>query len=216
MKTLITLLLLTSAATMAGAQSVAERCQALASQAQIQVVFDDTPVTRDDSRTLDELRRLSQSAASPYHRILGLTHAEPSSRLVVQVHSLQHADGKVCAVPAVALRIGLSNLTVYLARDLQGSCRRAIVDAHEQEHVAVWRNHLRIGARLLTTQLQQALGRVEDFDDAAQATARLTAQVEGLVERQLKVLMEGIRSTHQQIDTPGSYRLEEGRMRACP
>ncbi len=183
MKTLFTLLVLCSCAATAMAQGFGARCNTLASETRIQVLFDDRPAARDDSRSLDELRRLSQSATSPYHRVL---------------------------------RLGLSNLTVYLAREVQGSCRRAIVEAHEQEHVAVWRNHFRIGARLLTTQLQQALGQAAVFDDANQASALLTQRVENLVERQLKVLIDGIRSAHQQIDTPGSYQLEEGRMRACP
>ena len=216
MKTLFTLLVLCSCAATAMAQGFDARCNTLASETRIQVLFEDRPAARDDSRSLDELRRLSQSAASPYHRVLGLTHAEPTSRLEVKVQILQGPDGKVCAAPSVTLRLGLSNLTVYLAREVQGSCRRAIVEAHEQEHVAVWRNHFRIGARLLTTQLQQALGQAAVFDDANQASALLTQRVENLVERQLKVLVDGIRSAHQQIDTPGSYQLEEGRMRACP
>ena len=216
MKTLLTLLVLTTTAATANAQSFEARCRTLASEARIQVVFEDRPVTRDDSRSLDELRRLSQSGASTYHRVLGLTHAEPSSSMELRVRHLQDTDGKVCAAPDLNLRIGLATLTVYLARELQGACRRAIVEAHEQEHVAVWRNHLRIGARLLTTQLQQALGQAVVFEDAAQASAQLGRLAESQVQRQLKVLVDGIRSAHQQIDAPGSYQIEEGRLRACP
>ena len=86
MKTLFTLLVLCSCAATAMAQGFGARCNTLASETRIQVLFDDRPAARDDSRSLDELRRLSQSATSPYHRVLGLTQAEPTSHLEVKVH----------------------------------------------------------------------------------------------------------------------------------
>jgi hypothetical protein len=198
------------------AESFTERCDKLASQAQIQVVFEDALLVRDDTRSLDALKRLSQTGASPYHRVLGLTHAEPVTRLTLTASTLEDLDGRVCSVPSLTLKLGFSSLQVYLARELQDPCRRNIVQAHEQEHVAVWRSHLRIGARLLTSQLQKTLGQPMYFNDLAQAKAGVQQRVENLLNPPLQGLMNGIAAAHQQIDAPGSYQLEENRMRACP
>lgn len=216
MKTLFILIVLATSPVSAMADSFTERCEKLASEAKIQVIFEDKQVVRDDNRSLDALKRLSNSRPSPYHHVLGLTHAEPFTRMELTARTLDDTDGRVCTVPSLTLRLGFSNLQVYLANELKDPCRRRIVEAHEQEHVAVWRDHFRIGARLLTSQFQKALGQPLYFDGQAPAKAGLQQRVEGLVNPPLQGLMNGINAAHQQIDAPGSYQLEENRMRACP
>jgi hypothetical protein len=202
--------------------SFAERCQQLAAQAKIQVLFEDKAVSRDDSRSLDELKRLSQTgaaataASNPYHRVLGLTHAAPSSRLELSSRALSDADGRVCAVPSLTLTLGFSELKVYLARETTDDCRRRIIDAHEAEHVAAWRNHLRIGARLLTNVLQKQLTQPMLFDKGVDVSPIMQQRVEDVVDFQLARLMGGIGAAHGQIDSPANYQLEENRLRACP
>lgn len=58
-------------------------CRKLAAETAIQVVFEDRPVSRDDSRNLETLKRLSIFGKSPHHNVLGLTHAEPTASLDV-------------------------------------------------------------------------------------------------------------------------------------
>lgn len=200
----------------AQAQGFVERCESLAVDARIDVRFDDRAVTRDDSRNVDALRRLSRGPSNPYHRVLGLTHAEPTSDWAVSIRTLGDTNGRVCAAPSLSLRLGFSTLTVYIASDIMDNCRRAIVLAHELEHVAVWRNHFRIAARLLATQLQTALARPFYFDPGQAVEASLRSLVQTQLDQQMQGLLAGIVVAHQQIDAPGSYQLEEGRMRACP
>lgn len=197
------------------------RCELLAKESKIQTTFEDKPITRDNNRTLDELKRLSQSgktttASNPYHRVLGLIHAEPSSRLDLSSQALTDTTGRVCAVPSLMLTLGFRELTVYIARETTNDCRRRIIEEHENEHVNAWRNHLRIGSRLLTPVLQKQLAQPMYFEKSVDFKPILQQRVEDLVDFQLARLMGGIGSAHNQIDSPNSYQFEENRLRACP
>lgn len=194
----------------------ARRCARLAAEARVEVRFEDGVLTRDDRRGSAELQHLARGAPSPYHSVLGLTRAEPAVTLVHTATVLAEANGRVCAVPAVTLTLGFAVLQVHLARELGDACRRAIVDAHEQEHVAVWRDHFRAGARLLQPRLQSQLGPAEVFNNAAEARELLGQRVDGLVAPVLRGLREGIDAAQREIDSPGSYQAVTNRMRACP
>ena len=189
MKTLCLLFLCwtTLAAADAG-DEFARRCARLAAEARVEVRFEDGVLTR----------------------------AEPAVTLVHTATVLAEANGRVCAVPAVTLTLGFAVLQVHLARELGDACRRAIVDAHEQEHVAVWRDHFRAGARLLQPRLQSQLGSAEVFNNATEARELLGQRVDGLVAPLLRGLREGIDAAQREIDSPGSYQAVTNRMRACP
>lgn len=191
-------------------------CEKLATEATIRVVFEDQQVIRDDSRSIEVLKRLSQSDSNPYHSVLGLTHAEPSARIDVTPHLLTNGDGQVCGVASIQLKLSFSAIQVYLASDLKDSCRRRIVDEHEQEHVAAWRSHLKTGARLMESMLRNQLGRAAYFISSAEAKVVLRQRVDELIVPLLKKLNDGIGAANQQIDSASSYQYVEGRMRACP
>jgi hypothetical protein len=209
------LLCLASLVAHAGA-SFDERCEKLAAEASISVVFEDKPVTRDDTSKVDELTRLAGSGVNRFHNVLGITHAVPSASMALATRFLNDGEGGTCAVPSAIVKIGFSSLEVRLAQELTNPCRRQIVDEHEQEHVTAWRNHLRIGARLLTTRLNSTYARPDYFRSPADAEQLLRERIERDVSAALKELHEGIMNAHQQIDSPGSYRNVENRMRACP
>lgn len=210
-----TLLLTLSPAAIAGS-SFEIACEKLAGEAAIRVVFEDSQVSRDDSRNLETLKRLSRSDTSPYHNVLGLTHAEPVASLDVAPRILTDFDGRACGVPSLNLRLGFSAMQVYLASELKDSCRRRIVDEHEQEHVAVWRNHLRAGARMLEALLRRKLGQTANFRTSAEADEQLRRRVDELIVPLLKDLQDGIGANQRQIDSAASYQYVEGQMRSCP
>lgn len=191
-------------------------CEKLAAEAVIRVVFEDRPVARDDSQGLDVLKRLSGSGTNAYHNVLGLTHAEPTASLDLAPRVVSDSDGRACAVPSLTLKLGFSSMQIYLARELKDACRRRIVDEHEQEHVAVWRNHLRAGARMLEVLLRGKLGRPAYFRNPAEAEQGLPRRVNELIAPLLKDLKDGIGASQQQIDSAASYQYVEGQMRACP
>ena len=64
----------------AEADGFTQQCERLAAGARIEVLFEEPQVTRDDSRSRDELMRLSQSSRNPNHAVLGLTQAEAGRR----------------------------------------------------------------------------------------------------------------------------------------
>jgi hypothetical protein len=216
MKPLIAALLcLASLVAHAGA-SFNERCEKLAAEATISVVFEDKPVSREDNSKVDELTRMAGSGVNRFHNVLGITHAVPSANMAFSARFLNDDEGGTCAVPSALVKLGFSSLEVRLAQELTNPCRRRIVEEHEQEHVAVWRNHLRIAARLLTSQLTSAYARPEHFRSPADGEQILRERIEQHVTTSLKELHEGIMKAHQQIDSAGSYRDVESLMRACP
>jgi len=191
-------------------------CEKLAGQAAIRVVFEDRPVSRDDSRSLNVLKRLSGAGNNPYHSVLGLTHAEPTASLDLTPHVLTDVDGQVCGVSSLSLKLSFSALQVYLASDIRDSCRRRIVEEHELEHVAVWRNHLRVAARMLEVLLRRKLGETAYFRTPAEADETLRRRADQLIAPLLKNLKDGIVADQQQIDSAASYQHLENRLRACP
>lgn len=191
-------------------------CEKLAAEADIRVLFEDSAVTRDDSRSVEVLKRLSKSGPTPHHSVLGLTHAEPTASLDVTPRILTDFDGRVCGVPSLTLKLGFSTLQVYLASELKDACRRRIVDEHEQEHVAVWRNHFKAGARMLESLLRRKLSQAAYFSNPTEAREALQQRANELIVPLLKNLNDGIGVNQQEIDSAGSYRYVEGRMRACP
>lgn len=194
----------------------AERCDALAIQAQVSVVFEDRPITRDDTRTREQLRNLSQRGGAANHHVYGLTYAQARMGYSMRSTALASPGGAVCVVPSLTVTLGLSDLTVYLARELVQPCRRAIVEAHEQEHVAVWRNHLRAGARLLEPVLREALARPFHFASMADAQTGLRQQIDATLAPLTRNLQDGILQAHRDIDSPGSYQAASRRLNACP
>jgi hypothetical protein len=193
-----------------------QRCEAVAAQARVSVVFEDRPITRDDTRTREQLRNLSQRGGSANHHVYGLTYAQ--ARMGYEMRSTALADpaGGVCVVPSLTVTLGLSDLTVYLARELVHPCRRAIVDAHEQEHVAVWRTHLRAGARLLEPVLREALARPFHFTSMADAQTGLRQQIDATLAPLTGDLQQGILQANRDIDSPASYQAASRRLNACP
>ncbi|MCB2005157.1 MAG: hypothetical protein KDH93_09100 [Rhodoferax sp.] len=192
-------------------------CQTMVAQASIRVVFEDAVLARDNTRSLDELKALSRQSSGPYHQVYGLTQAQAGARYAVRAAMLAHADGRVCAVPSLEVTISVTGLTVYLARELgANACKRAIVDEHEQEHVAVWRNHLRAGARLLEPILRQRLDAPFMFASAQEVKDGFRGRVDAVLNPLLRQLQDGIVAANRQIDSPQSYQATGQRLMACP
>lgn len=201
----------------ADASGFVPSCQAMLAQAHIGVVFEDAVVARDDSRGLEELKGLSRQSSGPYHQVYGLTQAQAGTRYAVRAAMLAHADGRVCVVPSLDVTISVTGLTVYLARELgDNACRRAIVEDHEQQHVAVWRNHLRAGARLLEPALRERLAEPFVFASAQAMKDGFRGRVEAVLKPLLRQLQDGIVTAHRHIDSAQSYQETAQRLMACP
>lgn len=200
----------------AAAPDFAHRCNALAAAARTQVVFTDRPVAYDNRLDTVALGRRAGAAASRHHSVLGLTHAAPASRVEVTARALVDTDGRVCAAPDIVLHLSFSHMTVSLARELSTDCQRRVVGAHEQQHVAIWRNHYRAGARLIEARLRQQPAPPLYFPSQQAMQHALSARVNARIAPLLDQLHAGIGAAHASIDSPAAYREVERQMRACP
>jgi hypothetical protein len=192
------------------------RCSELAGTARIDVLFKDAPITWDTRRDVETLGRLSKAPPNAHHMVLGLTQATPEVRMNVSHQSLTHTDGRVCMSAQVQISLGLSKLTVYLASNLTNACRRRIVEAHEAEHVRIWRNHLRAGARLAEAQIRRQLTFPFYADGAAAAEDELRRRLNAVVLPIGERIAQVADAAQREIDTPASYQQGMARMRACP
>jgi hypothetical protein len=208
--------LLISLGALADPGSFEQQCARLSREAKVEVLYEDVQIAWNDRLSIQQLKRMSNLSANSFHNILGVTHAEPAVSLASDARILVAADGRACAVPNLTIRLGFKALTVYLAHDIPGDCRRRIVAAHEQEHVAVWRDHYRAGARLMQTRLQAVAGKTFHAASKDALESEMKSRVEGEVASLLTALYEGAVAANRHIDSPASYRRVADQMRGCP
>lgn len=200
----------------AGADDFAERCKQLAQQVKISVTFEDLPVVTDESRNIQALNGLSGKRASSHHNVYGLTHAKPYFRLSVVPKVISDGHGNICAMPDISIKLGFSELVVYLARELTDRCRRNIIWEHEEEHVNTWRAHLRASAQLLTTILLREVGDSRTYASRDEVEAGIRSWTDELVTPWAKRMIASVIEAQQAIDTPASYAAVASRLRTCP
>lgn len=198
------------------AQDFDERCRTLAEAATVSVVFEDAPITWDTQHRPEELDRMDGKTSRPHHLVLGLTTARPTARMKVEHRSHISPSGRACVVGSLVLTLGFSELRVYLASTLEGPCRRRIVEQHELEHVRIWRNHMRAGARMIEAALQKQLTSPLYIESADQAETALRQHITEVVTPLVSQLSAAADLAQREIDTPESYRAAASRYRACP
>jgi hypothetical protein len=198
------------------ADNFEQRCERLARTASVSVSFEDTSVTWDTRRSAEELKKLGPAQGNPYHTVLGLTHAQPTANVQVSHRSLSHPEGGTCIVGDVRLTLSFAELRVYLATELTNPCRRQIVEDHEAEHVRIYRNHFRAGARLAEPLIKKMLILPIYASDAEAAEAELRRHTHEVVMPIATRITKVAMAANLEIDTPASYREVSARLRACP
>jgi hypothetical protein len=191
-------------------------CEKLIGPGKVMVVYTDIVAAEDNSRTIKALQSLSGRVDDAYHSVYGLTHAEPEFRYEFQTRWRTGQDGRTCMVPDISVKLGFAAMRMYLARELQDSCRRNIVREHELEHVSTWRSHFRIGARMLEEPLRMAFSQPRHYASQTQARADLKPWVESVLKPFQQRLMNGAIAAQRAIDSPGAYQRVTQRLRACP
>jgi hypothetical protein len=200
----------------ANADDFAERCTQLAQQARISVTFEDRPVAIDESRNVQALNGLSGKQPSSNHNVYGITHAKPYFRVSVVPKVISDGQGKFCAMPDIFIKLGFSEMVVYLARELTDGCRRNVIWEHEEEHVNTWRAHLRASAQLLTTVLFREVGDSRAYASRDEAEAGVRSWANELVAPWAKRMIASVTEAQRAIDTPASYAAVASRLRTCP
>lgn len=197
-------------------QGFQANCRKLGDTVRIAATYRDIVPTEDSSQTVKALRSLSGKTSDPYHHVYGLTHAEPAFSYQFMPRWHIGPDGQVCALPDVSMEMGFSSMRVYLARELQETCRKGVVRDHEMEHVSAWKSHFRAGAKLLEGPLRQVFSQPRYYRTQADAQAGLKLWVEEEMKQFWKRLMKGAITAHRAIDSPLSYNHVNNRLRNCP
>jgi hypothetical protein len=188
----------------------------LVETAAVSVKFLDILNSENSSHTVKSLKSLSGKTGDLHHNVYGLTHAEPAFSYEIKSKWWISPTGKTCMVPDVSVKIGFSSMRVYLARELQDSCRKNIVRDHELEHVSAWKSHFRIGAKLLEEPLRLAFSQPRYYASKARAQADLQPWVEGVLKPLHQQIMKSVASAQRAIDSPISYNHVKNRLRNCP
>ena len=209
-------LLLLAAPAQAGPVTTPETCAPLAAGASVTVTYQEQPVHTDDTLDVRRLTAISGNESLAHHNVLGLTHAVPDYRVTGNMRFTPDAAGGVCASPDITVTVGLSELTVYLAREITDACRRQVIREHEAEHVRVWQQFLRAGARMMEIQLRRELAVPRHYASPLEAEKAGQQWVNGLLGAKVKALSEEIRLAQRSVDSPISYAQVAGRLRACP
>ena len=184
--------------------------------ATVKVSFQDLAVSEDDTRSLAYLQSLSGKAMDQHHHVLGLTHAEPMLSYEVKAIISAMPEGIVCMMPEVTIKAGFSNMQVYLAREIEGDCRRQIIRDHEFEHVSTWKSYLRAGSKMMEAPLTVAFSIPRQYDTVSQAEQDLRPWAEKLIKPMEQKLLASAALAQREIDSPMSYNYVETRLRSCP
>lgn len=104
----------------------------------------DERVTVNTKYGYKELTHLGSALARPGNQVLGLT----SGKAVMQFSSstplyVERTGRWECASPQLALTVGFSPMTVYVAKEFpEGSCAYKEIYQHELRHVKTYQDHL--------------------------------------------------------------------------
>lgn len=211
------LCLLGSTGALANPPDFMEECASLAAAARIEVLFEDGQITRNNRLGSLELKRMSSFDASPYHSVLGLTHAKPDLAIESSTRILTASDGRACTVPSLTVKLRFSELEVFLARDIPDECQRRFVEAHEMEHVAIWRTHFRAGAKMIQNRMQALFSKPLFAASKTELEHDLKSQVENELRSLLSALHAGARAANLQIDSAAAYQYANNQMmQTCP
>ena len=210
------LLLIQSHAAWAVNDTFKADCKKLFGTGKVVVTYTDIVAAEDSSHTIKSLQAMSGKTYDAYHSVYGLTRAEPEFRYEIRSRWRIRPEGETCIVSDISIKLGFSAMRVYLARELQDSCRRNIVREHELEHVSAWRSHFEIGAKMLEEPLGAAFSQPRYYVSQTQAQADLKPWVEGVLHPFQKQLMNGAAAAQRAIDSPAAYERVKQRLRACP
>ena len=215
--TKVTLFLaITISQTPAQASELQNNCTQLAQPPLVSVIYTDLVISEDHTQTIASLKVLSGKAMDQHHSVYGLTHATPKLDYEFKAVIWPIPDGKVCMVPELTIKAGFSEMQVYLAKELQNSCRKQIIREHELEHVSTWKSHMRAGTKLMELPLQNIFSQPRTYDSISQAEQDLRPWVQSVMKPLEHKLMESVLNAQRAIDSPFSYGNVENRLRTCP
>ena len=168
----------------------------------------DERITVNKQFSYKELTHLGSAVARPGNQVLGLTSGKAVVQFLSKTPSYVDKTGQwECASPQLALTIGFSPMTVYVAREFpEGSCAYKEIYAHELRHVKTYQTHLASIEKDVTETLNRRFATGTPWrGPVGQTRVRLQQELD---ERWLSYIQREIRhadEAQQLIDTPEEY-----------
>lgn len=196
----------------------AARCPAAEALPRVSLKTLPGKVTYNTRQNRGQLQRLQgQSGASSRRgwRPIGLTLTELEFRMNISVNTMPRKGRGHCATMAeVKSSLGYDKITIYIAKRYpKGSCQYLSVLAHENEHLAIFRDTLAVYAPRVERRLTAAASAIKPV--LAATPARAAAKIQKTLQREMEPLFKEMNrrldSENDRIDTPQKYHGEQAR-----
>jgi hypothetical protein len=173
----------------------------------VEVVPDAVTPTEDYSLSHQSLTRLAQEDPDA-QRTLGLTRTTFGEEARIDIMGLEDSGShRACARPQVHVRLRMSPMTVYVAREIEGdACRKAALLEHEMKHVEVYRKHLNAAAAELARALPALYGQ-RIF--TARSSGETETELRGMLRDYLGAFMQAsarqLKADQEKVDSAEEY-----------
>jgi hypothetical protein len=167
------------------------------------------PITyvQDESQSIDQLT--VRSGHTPgRHLTFGLTTVNFGHQTQFEIRSVEDAAGaRACGTLDIAVRLSMQPVTIYLARELDGSpCARTATLEHEMKHVAVFREVLDEAARDLAADLAGTIGSgLQRAASQAELQRQLNARVNDYLSEFMHRRKQAMDERQDGVDSPEEY-----------
>ncbi len=144
---------------------------------------------------------------------VGLTQTDLEFRMRVQVNAASAGANRYCgSLDRVEAFLGYDQLTVYIARKYgRRSCHYKSILAHENLHVAIFRDTLEDFAPRMEQRLRQTAEKMKPVlvRSAQQAADRLQAAMQRQMRPLFRQMNAALDRANAAIDTPENYKREQ-------
>lgn len=171
--------------------------------------------TLKNRRQLQRLQGQTGASSRRGWRPIGLTLTELEFRMNISVNTMARKGRGHCAtVAGVKSSLGYDKITIYIAKRYpKGSCQYLSVLAHENEHLAIFRDTLAVYGPRVERRLTAAASAMKPV--LAPTPARAAAKIQKALQREMEPLFKEMNRRldieNDRIDTPLKYHGEQAR-----
>ena len=171
--------------------------------------------TLKNRRQLQRLQGQTGASSRRGWRPIGLTLTELEFRMNISVNTMARKGRGHCAtVAGVKSSLGYDKITIYIAKRYpKGSCQYLSVLAHENEHLAIFRDTLAVYGPRVERRLTAAASAMKPV--LAPTPARAAAKIQKALQREMEPLFKEMNrrldTENDRIDTPLKYHGEQAR-----
>ena len=188
-------------------QSWADECDQLPKPAVVVKRLDERFVV-NVQHSYKALNHLGAALARPGNQVLGLTRGNSVAHFASSIPSYVDRTGRwECASPQLALTLGFSQMTVYVAKEFpEGSCAYKEIYQHELRHVKAYQTHLASIEQDVTVTLNRRFATGSPWrGPVGQARAQLQRELNERWLPYIKREMARADEVQALIDTPEEY-----------